>query len=523
MNERDILQTLDKETTIVDGHYEVPMLWKPNTELPESLPVASRRFSSLTKRFQKDKAYFAMYEKNIKDYVQKGHARKLTEDEVLKKSKKTWYLPHHGVVNVNKPGKVRMVFDAAAKSAGQSLNSNLSTGPDLVNSLVGVLLRFRKHKIAVTADIEGMFHQVKLKPSDTDAVRFLWKLDPSSTDPPDHYQMLVHIFGATDSPCCAAFALRKAALDQKEYFSDEIIDAILRSFYVDDLLRSLLDEIGAINLIRNLEKLLANRGFNLTKFNSNSESVLKAVPPEKRATTSSLEFENSITRALGVKWDLQEDNFMYTVDSNLSSDTCTKRQILKKTSTVFDPLGFLTPFTLVAKIIIQDLWRKNVGWDEEVDESIQNAWKTWMQELSKIAQTFRVPRSFEIQPSDEIQLHLFSDASEQAFGAVAYLRIQTPSNTRCHLVMAKSRVAPIKPLTLPRLELQGAVLAIRLKETVVKEMNWKFDTVYFWTDSMITYNISTTVTDASKFLLEIVLEKSTKALNHPSGVLYQVN
>ena len=169
------------------------MLWKPNTELPESLPVASRRFSSLTKRFQKDKAYFAMYEKNIKDYVQKGHARKLTEDEVLKKSKKTWYLPHHGVVNVNKPGKVRMVFDAAAKSAGQSLNSNLSTGPDLVNSLVGVLLRFRKHKIAVTADIEGMFHQVKLKPSDTDAVRFLWKLDPSSTDPPDHYQMLVHI------------------------------------------------------------------------------------------------------------------------------------------------------------------------------------------------------------------------------------------------------------------------------------------------------------------------------------------
>ena len=173
-------------------------------------------------------------------------------------------------------------------------------------------------------------------------------------------------------------------MDQKEYFSDEIIDAILRSFYVDDLLRSLLDEIGAINLIRNLEKLLANRGFNLTKFNSNSESVLKAVPPEKRATTSSLEFENSITRALGVKWDLQEDNFMYTVDSNLNSDTCTKGQILKKTSTVFDPLGFLTPFTLVAKIIIQDLWRKNVGWDEEVDESIQNAWKTWMQELSKI-------------------------------------------------------------------------------------------------------------------------------------------
>ena len=191
-------------------------------------------------------------------------------------------------------------------------------------------------------------------------------------------------------------------------------------------------------------------------------SLTKRFPPEKRATTSSLEFENSITRALGVKWDLQEDNFMYTGDS-ISSDTCTKRQILKKTSTVFDPLGFLTPFTLVAKIIIQDLWRKNVGWDEEVDKSIQNAWKIWMQELSKIAQAFRVPRSFDIQPTDEIQLHLFSDASEQAFGAVAYLSIQTPSNTRCHLVIAKSRVAPIKPLTHPRLEIQGAVLAIRFQ------------------------------------------------------------
>ena len=155
------------------------------------------------------------------------------------------------------------------------------------------------------------------------------------------------------------------------------------------------------------------------------------MPPEKRATTS-------ITRALGVKWDLLEDCFMYTVDANLNSEVCTKRQILRKTSTVFDPLGFLTPFTLVTKLIIQQLWRKKVGWDEEVDASIKNTWKDWLQVLSKISETFRVPRSFDIQPGDEIQLHLFSDASEQVFGAVAYLRITLHSTTRCHLVMAKS-------------------------------------------------------------------------------------
>ena len=485
INERDILKTLDKETTIASGHYEVPMLWKPNIDLPESFPVANRRLSSLSKRFQKDEIYFSMYEKNLNDYLQKGHARKLTEEEILKKTDKTWYLPHHGVVNVNKPGKVRMVFDAAAKSAGQSLNSNLSTGPDLVNSLIGVLLRFRKHRVAVTADIEGMFHQVKLKPPDAEAVRFLWRCDPSSTDPPDHYQMLVHIFGATDSPCCAAYALRRAALDQREAFPEKVIDAVLRNFYVDDLLSSVLNDTEAKHLITNLEKLLANRGFNLTKFNSNTKSVLQVITPEKHAMKSSLEFENSVSRALGIKWDLQEDCFMYIVDARTVSGTCTKRQILKKTATVFDPLGFLTPFTLMAKLILQNLWRTNIDWDDDVDASTQESWERWLQELSKISQTIRIPRSFNIQPGYQTQLHLFCDASEKAFAAVAYIRIQSQSEVRCHLIMAKSRVAPIKTLTLPRLELQGAVMAVRLKDIIVEEIDHKFQAIYFWTDSML--------------------------------------
>ena len=111
-----------------------------------------------------------------------------------------------------------MVFDAEVKVPGQSLNSNISCGPDHVNSLVGVFIRFHKHKITVTADIEGTFHpQVNLKPPDTDAVRFLWKLNPSSTDPPDHYQVLVYIFGATDSPCCAAYTQKSLRSEGKFY------------------------------------------------------------------------------------------------------------------------------------------------------------------------------------------------------------------------------------------------------------------------------------------------------------------
>lgn len=487
MEEREILKKLDNETSFVNGHYEVPMLWKENICLPENLPVANRRLSSSTKRFQKDENFFVMYEKNLKDYLQKGHARKLKKEEISIRTHKTWYLPHHGVTNINKPGKVRMVFDAASKSAGQSLNSNLRTGPDLVNSLVGVLIRFRKHRVAVTADIEGMFHQVRLKPPDTEAVRFLWKEDPNSEDPPAHYKMLVHIFGATDSPCCATYALRRAALDQKEIFSKSVVDTVLRNFYVDDLLKSVPYEEEAKDLIPNLDKLLKNRGFNLTKFSSNVKSVLSVVPPEKLTVEPSLKFEDNITRALGVKWDLREDCFLYSVDVQTESESkrCTKRQILKKTSTIFDPLGFLTPFTLIAKLILQDLWKEKIDWDVEVGEKIQTLWNHWLMELSKVSKIIRIPRSFNLQIDQKIQLHLFCDASERAFAAVAYLRIQQEKDVHCHLVMAKSRVAPIKTLTLPRLELQGAVLAVRLRETITKEIDYNIPTTYFWTDSML--------------------------------------
>ena len=242
INDKKNLKTLDEETTFTDGHYVVPMLWKSDVHLPDSLPVAKRRLMHLTRRFQKDPSYFNMYQKNVKDYLQKGHARKLTQEEILNKTDKTWYLPHHGVVNINKPGKVRMVFDAAAKSSGQSLNTNLCTGPDLLNSLVGVLLRFRKYQIAVIADVEAMFHQVRLKPADAEAVRFLWKQDPSNDEPPEHYQMLVHIFGATDSPCCASYALKRAAIDQTDNFPEEVTNAVLKEFYVDDLLSSVQTE-----------------------------------------------------------------------------------------------------------------------------------------------------------------------------------------------------------------------------------------------------------------------------------------
>ena len=146
------------------------MLWKKDVDLPERQTNAERRFNQICRKFQANPELFQMYAQNISSYVEKGYIQRLSDEEAQECSPITWYIPHHGVTNVNKPGKVRIVFDAAVKSLGQSLNSNLFSGPDLLNSLLGVLLRFRRHRIAVVANIEAMFCQVQLKNEDTDAI-----------------------------------------------------------------------------------------------------------------------------------------------------------------------------------------------------------------------------------------------------------------------------------------------------------------------------------------------------------------
>ena len=137
-------------------------------------------------------------------------------------------MPHHPVFNPNKPGKLRAVFDAAFRFRGISLNECLLTGPDLFNSLIGVLIRFRSNKVAIAADIEGMFHQVKVTEEDSDALRFLWKEDISSKTQADSYKMLVHIFGAKGSPGCANYALKRTGRDNSSAFAAETFESILK-------------------------------------------------------------------------------------------------------------------------------------------------------------------------------------------------------------------------------------------------------------------------------------------------------
>lgn len=282
-----------------------------------------------------------------------------------------WYIPHHGVINQNKPDKVRVVFDCSAKCQGTSLNDQLLQGPDLTNSLFGVLTRFRQESVAIMADVEGMFNQVYVDPKDIDALRFLWWPDDDLNKEPVDMRMLVHLFGATSSPSCANYSLRKTAEDNHQDFKSQTSETVKKNFYVDDMLKSVKTSAEAINLTKELKDMLNRGGFNLTKWTSNDKDVINSIEDSDKAKSVknlSLDDDLPIERALGVVWNIEDDKI--AIKSQVPNKPVTRRGILSATSSVYDPLGLVCPFILPAKKIMQDLCRENYGWDEPVPQEI---------------------------------------------------------------------------------------------------------------------------------------------------------
>ena len=237
---------LQRSTKLVDGHYETELLWKSDSLNCLTTKLWRKKcLRSLKRKLINSPELESKYRKDMEEYIRAGFARNLTKDEANRITNKTNYLPLHHVINKNKPEKVRIVFDAAAKFQDTSLNQNLLQGPDYTNSLVGILARFRQD-IALVADIEGMFNQVKVSPDDQDALRFLW-WSGSLNEPPDEYIMTVYVFGATDSPCCANYCLQKNAEDNKSNYDALVVDTVRMHFYVDDMLRALKNEEIAIS------------------------------------------------------------------------------------------------------------------------------------------------------------------------------------------------------------------------------------------------------------------------------------
>ena len=485
VDDRRVLALWDEKVDFSGGHYVLPIPFKNSIlKLPDNRQMAERRLSSLKRKLIKNHDLYQKYTDGMNDLLEKGYAVPVAKEEVYKKDGKIWYLPHHPVINPNKE-KIRIVFDCAAEYNGVSLNNRVHQGPDLTNKLVGVLTRFRLHPVAIMADIQAMFHQVRVTLKDQDVLRFLWWPEGNLDEQPVNYRMTVHLFGGTWSPSCCAYALRRTAEDNGGLYSPAAVETIVQNFYVDDCLKSVPTVSEAISLVSEVKMLAAEGGFNLTKWTSNSPEVVSRVPYGDRSKKAQECALNALAedRVLGVCWRVHEDHLSFQVQR--MDQPLTKRGILSMLSSVYDPLGLASPFVLRARRIVQNLCRIKIGWDEPIPEMDREQWIQWVSSLQAMDKIC-VPRCLQPVPSVHRELHHFADASEIAYGVVSYLRvIATDGSVNCTIVMAKSRLAPIKKLTVPRLELQAATLAARQNALLRKELNLNLGTSTFWTDSTI--------------------------------------
>ncbi|XP_055918440.1 uncharacterized protein LOC129950533 [Eupeodes corollae] len=483
------LDLLQKHTVLKNGRYETALLWKFDTvQLPDSYPMARRRLLCLQKRMQRDPVLAKKLESKINEYVNKGYACKITPQEQMKHQERSWYLPVFPVENANKPGKIRIVWDAAAAVRGTSLNSLLLKGPDQLTSLTSVLYKFRQDKIAICGDIMEMFHQIGIREDDQHFQRFLWGGDESRQ--PDVYIMTVMTFGATCSPCAAHF-VKNTNADKFVAEFPRAVRAIKENHYVDDLMDSVPTEQEAIKLAKEIRHIHSQGGFHIRNWVSNSTAVLKALQSTPTEELSmNLNVELSTEKVLGMWWCTPLDSLTFKITSDrnqrqilFDSKRPTKREVLRVMMTIFDPLGLIACLLMYVKILLQEIWRSKIDWDDEIKDEEYHKWLKWTYHLSKIEE-LRIPRCYVSSDwGSEIQLHIFVDASENGFAAVAYIRNLKNELTETALIGAKTRVAPLKALTIPRLELQAALLGARFAKSIIDSHGITFKSRYFWSDS----------------------------------------
>nr|XP_046214589.1 uncharacterized protein LOC124041258 isoform X1 [Oncorhynchus gorbuscha] len=415
-----------------NGHYEMPLPFKeerPN--LPNNKTCAVHRLKCLERRLRRDKQYYKDYTAFMEETIACGDAEKVSKEEINKHP--AWYIPHHGVYHPQKPGKIRVVFDCSAKFRETSLNDHL-TGSEVTNTLLGVLCRFRKGPVAIMCDVECMFHQFHVKAEDQDYLRFLWWENGDLESQPSAYRMMVHLFGAASSPGCANYGLKHLAAEGQGSFSEKSIQFIERNFYVDDGLTSVSSEAEAAQLGKEARELCSIGKLRLHKFISNSKEVIATIPKEERAKgAKDLDMalgEPHMERALGVLWCVASDEFQFRVV--VKERPLTRRGVLSTVASVYDLLGFVAPFVLVGKQILQRMCRDKIDWDDPLPDDLSSQWEFWLQGLQNLSEV-RIQRSYLPSSFKEVQsyeLHHFSDASTSGYGECSYLRtIKPPTQT----------------------------------------------------------------------------------------------
>ena len=347
-----------------DGERWVAPLLRREEEKPfePSYDMALKRARCFERKLDKSEALTKMCFSKFQEMENNGHFRKLTAEEAEEEPPNTWYLPLLAVTNEKKPGKVRLVLDAAAKSKDVCLNDYLMQGPENMNSLPGVLLRWREWHFRLCSDVKAMFSQIKMSPQDTPSLRFLWRGDRRE-GPFDVYESPVLIFGAKSSPSIAGYCFRRTA---DEFASPEVASLMKRDTYVDDVITGANEEHAAVELARDIATALRGGGFELSEWTSNSAQIKSHLEAEK---VQRLQLEPATTKTLGLTWMPRLD--MLTYESRPDDvDPVTKRTIMSQTMQIFDALGYLNGWILNVRLIIHKLWQLKYDWDDEVPDDV---------------------------------------------------------------------------------------------------------------------------------------------------------
>lgn len=480
----------------LSGRYIVELPFRPETPtLGDSRQAALRRFYLLERRLERNKDLRSKYNEFMQDYLNQGHMVKAPNKPQL--DQECYYVPHHCIYRDQDLSHFRVVFDASMKTCirannqgshvvAPSLNDVLYVGPKLQLDLANLLILFRAHPIVLITDIRQMYRNIAINEKHFNFQRIFWRFQ--AEEELQEFCLTTVTYGVSSAPFLAIRTLHQLVQDEGRDFPDAS-KVILENTYMDDIVVSVSSRQQALRLQRELIGLLGKGKFDLRKWNSNSPEVLNAVPFEHCAIAPDVfafrgEGEPA-AKILGLIWNPVVDVLSFKVQ--LETRVITKRSILSEIARLFDPLGLICPVIFMGKWLIQHLWQLGLGWDDRPPDDVCQKWEQFRQELPLLSK-LSFTRELMVDSATTIQLHGFSDASEKGYAGVVYIRtIQPNKDVKVSLVIAKSRVAPLKRVTLPRLELCGVVLVSELLAHVMEVLRDQclITSVNIWTDSAV--------------------------------------
>lgn len=460
-----------RETVTRDENGRFVVRWpykKENPSLPSNYRLSLARLRKTSEKC--DPNVLKDCDKTFKEQLSLGIIEPAPHDSPYLKH----YIPWKPVYRKE---KIRIVYDASAKTkSGVSLNDQMHVGPKLLSDLVTLIINFRLHEVGLTADIEKAFLMVKLNEVDRDVTRFLWYKDLNKPLTPDN--IIIFRFTRTPFGIIASPFLLNIVIQDLLTSPNKWLTLSRSSFYVDNLLLSVPTTIDAVNLHNALNPKLASGGFNLRDWTSNDQNFINAIP-------GSLPIGSKPISVLGLDWNRSNDSLAIRVNWTPDNECVTKRNILKFVSSIYDPLMLTAPATLPLRILIQECWKEKITWDQLLPVSKQARWFKLYNETKKAISTGFSRRYWSFSGDGTVYLHVFCDASKEAYACCTYLTYADELNGHfaSSLLIAKARIAPPQGLTIPKLELLGVLIGKRIAKYLLLNLKLTIHKCVLWTDA----------------------------------------